>query len=147
MDNIILALMEQIKTALPELSYIDEDFGQLDTYAGESNPVTFPCALIEVEGVDWNELSPREQSGSVNIAIRLVIDCYDDTHYGSGSESKIKERFAMCKRLHSALQGEAVDERMDYLTRVKSRNYTIGGGLKIYESNYQFDYHDGSAQY
>ncbi len=147
MDKIILGLMNRIKTALPELIYIDEDFGQLDIYADKSNPVTYPCVLIEVEEVGWNELSPKEQSGSANIAIRLVIDCYDDTHYGSGTESKIKERFAMCKRLQSALQGEAVDERMDYFTRIKSRNYTIGGGLKIYESNYQFDFHDGSAQY
>ncbi len=145
MDKIIIALMEQIKTALPELSYIDEDFGQLETYAGESNPVTFPCALVEVEEINWNELSPVEQSGSVNVAIRLVIDCYDDTHYGSGTEDKIKERYAMCKRLHKSLQGVAIDPRMDYMTRVKSKNYTLGGGLKLYESNYQFDFHDGSA--
>lgn len=146
MDNIILGLMDQIKAAVPELSYIDEDFGQLEANAEESNPVTFPCVLIEVEGVDWNELAPKVQSGRANIAIRLVIDCYDDTHYGSGSETKLIDRFAICKRLHSALQGEAVDVRMDYFTRVKSRNYTIGGGLKIYESNYQFDFHDGSVR-
>ncbi len=147
MENITLALMGLIKNALPELSYIDEDFGQLDEYAGESNPVTFPCVLIDTPDVDWSELAPGVQNGSVVMSFKLVIDCYNDTHYGSGTENKALERGAMNQRLYKALEGLSVDKDMDNMERIKSRSYTIGGGIKIYETNYRFDYHDESALY
>ncbi len=147
MENITLALMELIGNALPELSYIDEDYGQLEEYAEESNPVTFPCVLIDTPDVDWSDLAPGIQNGSVVMSFKLIIDCYDDTHYGSGTEDKIKERADMNQRLYKALQGLSIDADMDSMERIKSKSYTIGGGLKIYESNYRFDYHDGSAQY
>lgn len=147
MDTIILALMELIKNALPELSYIDEDYGQLEEYADESNPVTFPCVLIDTPDVDWSDLAPGTQNGSVVMSFKLILDCYDDTHYGSGTEDKIRERAEMNQRLYKALQGLRTDDNMDGMERIKSKSYTIGGGLKIYESNYRFDYHDVSAQY
>lgn len=138
MDKIILALMEHIRENLPEVSYIDEYYGQLEG-ENETNPVTFPCVLIDVEGADWTEFTPRIQSGHINLSVRLVIDCYDDTHYGSGTEDKIQVRYELYNRLHSSLQGFSPHHKMDYLNRVKSQNYTITGGLKVYETTYTFD--------
>lgn len=145
METIILALMERIKQALPELSYIDEDYGQLEEYADESNPVTFPCVLIDTPETSWVELAPKVQNGSVNISFKLIIDCYDDTHYGSGTEDKIKERAEMSQRLYKALEGLSIERNMDYMERRKTRSFTLGGGLKMYETSFQFDYHDESA--
>ena len=45
MEEIFIAIMERIAGKMPELSYIDEDYGQLEAGAEEdSYPVTFPCA-------------------------------------------------------------------------------------------------------
>ena len=47
MDEIFIAIMEQIAQEMPELSLIDEDYGQLEMGAEEDQyPVTFPCVLI-----------------------------------------------------------------------------------------------------
>lgn len=145
MDNIILALMELIKQNLPELSYIDEYFGQLES-DDDTNPVTFPCVLIENPDADWRDIAPGVQSGSVMLTFRLAIDCYDDTHYGSGTEDRLRERYELNNRLYCTLQELSVPENMDSLSRVKSCSYTIGGGIKVYETTYRFDFHDESAQ-
>ena len=43
MEEIFIAIMERIAEKIPELSYIDEDYGQLEAGAEEDHyPVTFP---------------------------------------------------------------------------------------------------------
>lgn len=145
MDNIMLALMELIKQNLPELSYIDEYFGQLET-DDDTNPVTFPCVLIENPEVDWGDIAQGVQTGSVVMTFRLAIDCYDDTHYGSGTEDRLQERYKLNNRLYCTLQDLSVSDNMDSMSRIKSRDYVIGGGIKVYETTYKFDFHDESAQ-
>lgn len=145
MDEILLALMEHIKTNLPELSYIDEDYGQLESQE-DSYPVTFPCVLIEYSNTDWEEVTSTVQTGNTSISFKLCLDCYDDTHYGSGTEDKLKERFEFNNKLYRCLQNLTVTNTMEPLTRVKSRNYTFGGGIKIYETIFQFCCHDESAR-
>jgi hypothetical protein len=50
MDEIFIAIMEQIAQEMPELSLIDEDYGQLEMGAEEDQyPVTFPCVLIGIQ--------------------------------------------------------------------------------------------------
>ena len=47
MEEVFIAIMEQIAQEMPELSLIDEDYGQLEMGAEEDQyPVTFPCVLI-----------------------------------------------------------------------------------------------------
>ena len=49
--------MERIAGKMPELSYIDEDYGQLEAGADEDHyTVTFPCVLIGNTESDWNDL-------------------------------------------------------------------------------------------
>ena len=57
MEEIFIAIMERIAEKIPELSYIDEDYGQLEAGAEEDHyPVTFPCVLIGNAESDWNDL-------------------------------------------------------------------------------------------
>ena len=129
------------------------DFGIAEKHGGvcnlrfdDTNPVTFPCVLIENPEADWTDIAQGVQSGSVLLTFRLAIDCYDDTHYGSGTEDRLRERYELNNRLYQTLQDLSVSEKMDSMSRVKSRGYTIGGGIKIYETTYKFDFHDESAQ-
>lgn len=57
MEEIFIAIMEHIAETMPELSYIDEDYGQLEpTEDQDSYPVTFPCVLIGNTESDWNDI-------------------------------------------------------------------------------------------
>ena len=60
--------------------------------------------LINTDSVDWSSLSDKSQKGNAHICVRLCIDCYADTHFGSGTTDKIKERSSLVHRLHESLQ-------------------------------------------
>lgn len=144
MEQIFLQILQQIAQQLPQLSLVDEDYGQLET-ADDTYPVTFPCVLVGNVETDWDDLGYGAQKGTTSITVRLVVDCYDDTHLGSGTENKIAERLALAGDLYRALQGFVCDPNMGPLERIKSRDYTIANNIKVYEQIYTFEYHDESA--
>ena len=146
MEEIFIAIMERIAEKMPELSYIDEDYGQLEAGAEEDHyPVTFPCVLVGNAESDWNDLGYGVQKSESLITIRLAIDCYDDTHYTSGTYDKVRERQLKAKELYKALQEFQCTEETSPLVRVKSRDYSLPGNIKVYETGYSFTLHDESA--
>lgn len=86
------------------------------------------------------------QRGTVFFSVRLAVDCYDDTHYGSGTESKVAERLLMANRVYAALQGFRPNNSMTALVRTKSRFYSLPAGVKAYEYTFSFRIHDDSAR-
>lgn len=146
MEEIFIAIMEHIAETMPELSYIDEDYGQLElTEDQDSYPVTFPCVLIGNTESDWNDIGYGVQKSESLITVRLAIDCYDDTHYTSGTYQKVRERQLKAKELYKALQGFQCAEEATPLVRVKGRDYSLPGNIKVYETMYSFTLHDESA--
>ena len=138
--------MEHIAETMPELSYIDEDYGQLEpTEDQDSYPVTFPCVLIGNTESDWNDIGYGVQKSESLVTVRLAIDCYDDTHYTSGTYQKVRERQLKAKELYKALQGFQCTEEATPLVRVKSRDYSLPGNIKVYETMFSFTLHDESA--
>lgn len=146
MEEIFIAIMERIAGMIPELSYIDEDYGQLElTEEQDSYPVTFPCVLIGNTESDWNDIGYGVQKSESFVTVRLAIDCYDDTHYSSGTYEKVRERQLKAKELYKALQEFQCTEEATPLVRVKSRDYSLLGNIKVYETIYSFTLHDESA--
>ena len=144
MEQIFLQILQRIADSMPQLSLVDEDYGQLEN-DDDTYPVTFPCVLVGNMNADWTDLGYGVQKGACTFTARLVIDCYDDTHLGSGTEQKVALRLAMASELYRALQGFLCDENMGPIERVKSRDLTVQGGIKVYEQIYAFEYHDESA--
>jgi hypothetical protein len=142
MQQLILLLLQHIANQFPNLSFVAEDCGQLETQE-DQYPVTFPCVLIGNTDIDWYDLREgggSSQRGTATISVRLAIDCYDDVHVGSTQEASIAERLQLASDLHRALQGIAFTECRNVwpLTRAKSRDYTLPGYIKVYESLYRF---------
>lgn len=75
------ALLEKIQqqvSEIAELKYIDENWGQLDYYS-PNMPVQFPCALIDVQQVQYTNLGRdiskkpvQRQIGQVSIKITIA---------------------------------------------------------------------------
>ena len=142
MEELLLKMLRHIKEEIPELSYIDEDTGQLETNE-DTYPVTFPCVLIGNTQINWKDLGVSgSQKGDGSIIVRLAIDCYSDTHIGSTQEEGITERQRFAKRIFKALQCEVLCESISPLSRIKSRDYTLPGNIQVYEQMYQFDIHE-----
>ena len=93
---------------MPGLSLVDENYGQLENIDNANTdmyPITFPAVLIDLQEATWSNLADRSQKGTIKVNVQLLIDCYDDTHYDSGTMEAIKERAAMVEELHRLLQG------------------------------------------
>lgn len=146
MEEIFIAIMEQIAREMPELSLIDEDYGQLEMGAEEDHyPVTFPCVLIGNTDSNWHDLGYGAQNSESLITVRLAIDCYDDTSYASGTYDKTRERQQMANKLYKALQCLECSENSSPLVREKSRDYALPGYIKVFETTFSFTLHDESA--
>lgn len=137
-----------IQTAIAEKykfvkNNVEEDYGQLEMLYqdGEENdtyPVTFPLVLIDFKKVDWTSLGATGtpvQTGNAIIDIKLVMDCYDDTHYTSGTAEKAVERMQHVHELHSLLQGMMI-ERYGIMNRTESTFETLRKGIKMYTMRY-----------
>lgn len=146
MEELFKLIIELITNKMPGLSLVDEDYGQLEAGMEEdSYPVTFPCVLIGNLEADWSNVGMGVQKGQVSFSVRLAVDCYDDTHYGSGTESKVAERLQMANSLYTALQCFRPFGYMSPMIRTKSRFYAVSGGIKVYEYIFSFTVHDESA--
>lgn len=138
MESLLYHLIRHIKANMPELSLVDEDYGQLeaiDKDGMDTYPVTFPAVLVDTPETDWSNLSGKSQQGTAKVGVRLAIDCYDDTHHGSETMEAILRRSETVHGLHRILQryrpiggGEMIRE--------KSRFYTWNHGIKVYEILY-----------
>lgn len=145
MQQFLLLLLQHVAQQFPNLSLVTEDCGQLETQE-DTYPVTFPCVLIGNSDTNWRDLDEigDSQRGEATITVRLAIDCYDDVHIGSTQEASMAERLQMAHDIHKALQGIEFEECDNVwpLSRIKSRDYTLPGNIKVYESIYRFFIHD-----
>ena len=137
MESILENLINHITANMPELKVVDEDYGQLEALNQESTdqyPLTFPAVLIDAPTTAWSNIGGISQKGTVTVRIRLILDCYDDTHGTSGTTYLMAQREAKRRELHKLLQGHRIDG--DDLIRTESRFFTVAHGIKVYESTY-----------
>lgn len=142
MEELFLQLQKNIADNVPELSVIDEDYGQLENLlqpAEDMYPLTFPCALISMPAIDWQALAHEdddEQQGTATFTTRVAIDCYDDTHHTSGTAHKIRERLAMVNKVHQAVRQTEYGEYEEKPLRRSTRTINYPGAIKVYETTY-----------
>lgn len=139
METLFNDLQNHLATHFGErISLIDEDYGQLEALAnGEDQyPVTFPCILIGLPQVDWRNIKPDRQQGTVTLDVRLAFDCYDDTHYGSTQEDRAAGRWAMAKELNRYIHGWSFGGSGSSMQRTSSRQMVYPGGIKVYVHTY-----------
>lgn len=107
----MLDILDRLGQALgPRLGTVDENYGQLGRMfeegdAADDYPLRSPAALVDAQGAEWSDLSGGAQAGTMTVVVTLALDCYDDTHLGSGPRrERIAERMglmaAVCRALH-----------------------------------------------
>ncbi len=147
MDELFINIMERVAGRMPELSLIDEDYGQLEMSAEDDHyPVTFPCVLIGNVEADWRDQGIGNQKGVALITVRLALDCYDDTSFASGTYDKIRERRQLDQKLYKVLKRFKASQSATPLVRVKSRDYALPNYIKVFETTYAFTINDTTGQ-
>ena len=56
--TILLAVQQRLAERVPELAYIDKNWGQLDY---EAPPVKWPCALLDIDEVPFSQIGRSEE--------------------------------------------------------------------------------------
>ena len=139
MESLLSSLVGYIASEMPEVLLVDEDYGQLENLDEDGRqmyPLVYPAVLVEPSRVDWSHIAGDSQIGEASLRVRLIIDCYDDTHAGSGSEHRIREREELRHKLHTLLEGYRPLNNEGGLSRTQSTFFTFAHGLKVYESTY-----------
>lgn len=138
MESILANTIAHIARELPWARTVDEDYGQLEALDNEQldmYPLTFPAILIDLPGTDWTDTGDLAQRGTCEVRVRLILDCYDDTHAGSHTTDRIMQREKKRKALHALLQGYRPSGE-GALIRTRSRFFTFNHGIKVYEETY-----------
>lgn len=133
----MLDLVRHIREAMPELSLVDEYYGQLElATAEESYPVTFPCAFVDVKEVQWESRASGLQHGNVAITVRLAIDCYYGVTSDADPDNVMQARLQLAGLLHRQLSDYVPDGALSGLERTRTAMVAIFGGKKVYEHTY-----------
>lgn len=145
MDELYLAVMRRLAN-LDGISMIDEDHGQLETYE-DGYPLTYPAILIGTPEIYYDDATRTSQTGTVSLQVKLVIDCYHDTHYGSSQEDFVKTHMQRFREVQETLhgfapnlsheEGEEVRSECGRLCRQSARVYSLAGGINVYETIFQ----------
>lgn len=83
--NLFLAISRTL-TALTDgegnkyFRFIDQEYGQLEWHNGDNRPpVTWPCILIDVDNVAYQNMSELAQTGMVTVVLRLGFPPFSGT--------------------------------------------------------------------
>ncbi len=98
--------LKAVKTALqeiPELRYTGEDWGQLDYFA--QKPVKFPCALVDLEEVDYTDNASRRQQAIASLTVRVADSQVVSGSFQSPSTGREFALFDLLQRIAEALHG------------------------------------------
>lgn len=104
--QLFLDLSDHIKTTVPEIKWIDQDFGQLEQF--EYRPaVSFPCVLIDFPLANFSNTADKTQMGEVTVQLRLGFAPYSKSHTGAPTDAREKavEYYAVEQKLYEAVQG------------------------------------------
>lgn len=144
MELFLYHLINHIKENMPSLSMVDEDYGQLEALDRDNvdmYPITFPAVLVDAPVTVWDNIAGKSQMGKTTVVVRLILDCYDDHHYGSDTTGGILHRAEMLNSLHRMLQCHRPTGDGEMI-REKSRFYTWNHGIKVYEMTYSVSVKD-----
>lgn len=61
---------------MPELRYIGGECGQLDSDSQEYPMVVFPCALVSVSDIEYDESTKDRCKGNVSLIVRVANDAH-----------------------------------------------------------------------
>jgi hypothetical protein len=156
-SKMILELLQDIKKAcyiLTDLKLIDFDRDQLDT-PEDFESLLFPCVLVSVPSIDWDELPHGNQTGDCVFATKTVVKMPQNTAFYLGSEYKNEHLEPLnSENLNALLIEDAVHQeiiKISSVTRTSTKEYAInlaGSHLWVVEHTYSLAaYYENTPRY
>lgn len=77
--DLFLDMQERIKTEVPEIEWIEQDFGQ-DQYDKWRPNVAFPAVLIDFPDTQYDELATGSQLAIATVSVRLFVAPFSQSY-------------------------------------------------------------------
>jgi hypothetical protein len=145
--TVYLALIARLQAELPELNWIDHDFGQLDDYSDGRPPVAFPCVLIDFQNFTFENMGDLAQRAEGDVIFKLAFAQHGQTHGASPEawRTLALEYYDIEWRLHKALHGWSPGEPFGYLTRTQATKENRPLGVRLRTIPYRLGFEDYST--
>ena len=140
----LLEKIQQKVSEIAELKHIDENWGQLDYYS-PNMPVQYPCALIDVQQVQFTNLGKditkkplQRRIGTVQI--KITVDNMRLTNSSMQAPRRQKEEvwaiWGIIEKIHQQLHGVSLLPNVSPLIRTSQNRTLRDDGLQEYEVYY-----------
>jgi hypothetical protein len=146
--QLFLDLQERIKTEVPEVEWIEQDFGQ-DVFDKWRPNVAFPAVLIDFPSATYESMAGESQTADVAVSLRLLVAPFEQSYEDAPIEVRkgALEFFELEHKLVQAIHGWKPDT--DYTqpfvrSRISSNNRN-DLGLRIRELQFTTAYQEYEA--
>ena len=142
--KLVLQNIQNILTTIPELIYVDEDWGQLDDYS-PNPPTQFPLVLIDIGslqfsdiGKDRNAVPENRQMATGTIVLSIANLKLTNT---SGRAPQTQKNAAwsiwdIIENVHKKIHGVVVGGTAGAMLRTNMRKVKRDDGIQEYEVTY-----------
>lgn len=131
--EIILDIQERLGERVPELGYVDKDWGQL---SHEVPAVQFPCALIDVVNVNYTQQGKGYQLADAQITITVANLRIVSSSLKAPRKEDAYRVIELLEQIHEALQ---LFSGGDYapLFRINLKKEVADSSKECYKMTYQ----------
>jgi hypothetical protein len=143
--QLLIELADHIKTAVPEIRWIDQDLGQLETF--EYRPaVDFPCVLIDFVASSYSEVAELAQLGDVTVVLRIGFAPFSQSNQAAPMDVRIRalDFYRLEQLVYEAVQGWH-NEFTQPLIRVGADTERRNDALRVRALTFTTMYEDYSA--
>lgn len=106
MNELLQIISGRLSERVPGLKYVAEDWGQVDSY--DDPPVEFPCALIDVQDIEFSDDGSLRQRGVASVVVRVFVMSLSEDSRGDldGQQSAASEGWEICRLVNLSLHGQ-----------------------------------------
>ena len=145
MEQIIQAVKSRITAQIPAFKYVDEEWGQLDYYS-PNFPVKWPCALIDILSVNWENKGHLVQTGMAQLRVKVAnLRITNSSTKAPQQQQDYNAAFyGLTAQLFKALHGFN-GNGFSALIRLSDRRLQRDDGVKLHEIIFITEITDRSA--
>lgn len=132
--EIFVGLCDYLEKEVPELRWIDEDEGQLNTQQGARPPVDYPCCLIDINYPNCQDITETEQIVTCSITLKIAFQPIGETNNKAPQyiRNRALERLSIVEKVHTALQGWSANGKISPVSRRSARPSALANRVKLY---------------
>ena len=137
--EIFVALCDHLEKEVPEITWIDEDEGQLSTQPGTRPAVDFPCCLIDISYPDCQDTNETEQLINAIITLRIGFQPFGETNNKAPEPVRRRalERLSIIDKVQEAMQGWTAEDIISPVSRKSAQSNLTPNKIKVFTIVYK----------